>query len=84
MIKMEWYKNKVAWCPICSQGWVQIVRDVETKELFVMCDECESEWNHPEDVKELEARSEINDNRVTTPTVEEIRMASWEKYIIKG
>lgn len=81
---MEWYKNKVAWCPICSQGWVQIVRDVETKELFVMCDECESEWNHPEDVKELEARSEINDNRVTTPTVEEIRMASWEKYIIKG
>jgi len=81
---MEWYKNKVAWCPICSQGWVQIVRDVETKELFVMCDECESEWNHPEDVKVLDARSDINDNRVTTPTDEEIRMASWEKYIIIG
>lgn len=56
---MEWYKNKVAWCPICSQGWVQVVRDVETKELFVMCDECESEWNHPEDVKVLEARASV-------------------------
>lgn len=81
---MEWYKNKVAWCPICSQGWVQIVKDVETKILYVMCDECESEWKHPDDVMVLKARSDINDNRVTTPTDEEIRIAGWEKYIING
>jgi formate dehydrogenase maturation protein FdhE len=82
MIKLEWYKNKVAWCPICSQGWVEIVKDVETKELYVMCDECENEWNHPEKVEVSKAKTETNDNRVMKPTDEEIRSANWEKYII--
>ncbi|MDR7240888.1 hypothetical protein [Neobacillus drentensis] len=76
------YRNKVAWCPICSQGWVEIVKDVETNELFVMCDECENEWNNPTEIKSQKARTEINDNRVTIPTDEEIRSVKWEKYII--
>jgi hypothetical protein len=82
MIFMNYYK--VAWCPICKQGWVEIVKDVVTNELFVMCDECENEWNHPSDVKSFKARTEINDNRVTIPTDEEIQSVNWENYIIKN
>lgn len=33
---MEFYKNKVAWCPICDQGWVEIYKDKNTKNLFVV------------------------------------------------
>jgi formate dehydrogenase maturation protein FdhE len=80
----EWYKYKVAWCPICSQGWVQIVKDVVTKELFVMCDECETEWNHPENVQQSKAKTDTNDNLATTPTDDEIRSANWEKYIVNN
>ena len=42
---------------------MEIVKDVETNELFVMCDECENEWNNPTEVKSQKARTEINDNR---------------------
>ncbi|GGI12881.1 hypothetical protein [Gottfriedia solisilvae] len=76
--------KKVAWCPICDQGWVEIVKDVETNELFVMCDEYENEWNQPSEVKSFTTRTENNANRVTTPTDEEIKSVSWEKYIIKN
>jgi uncharacterized Zn ribbon protein len=79
---MEHFRNKVAWCPICSQGWVEIVKDVGTDDLYVLCDECLNEWNHPENIEVSTARTEINDNRVNTPTDEEIRSANWEKYII--
>lgn len=78
------YKNKVAWCPICNQGWVEIVKDVETNELLLMCDECENEWDQPSEVKSFNARTEINDSRVTSPTDEEIQRVNWEKYIIKN
>ncbi|PWW17063.1 hypothetical protein DFO73_1347 [Cytobacillus oceanisediminis] len=77
------YLYKVAWCPICSQGWIEIVKDVETKELFLMCEECLSEWEHPNNVTVKNVISEINDNQVTAPTHKEIRSADWEKYIIK-
>ncbi|UPM54803.1 hypothetical protein [Gottfriedia acidiceleris] len=56
---MNYYKNKVAWCPICDQGWVEIVKDVVTNDLFVYCNECESEWNQPSEVNSLNDRTEL-------------------------
>ncbi|MEW4286213.1 hypothetical protein [Priestia koreensis] len=79
----ENFEFKIAWCPICSQGWVEIVKDIETKELYVMCNECENEWDHPLEVKTSKARTEINENLVTIPTIEEIQSVDWGKYIIK-
>ncbi|MFC3883446.1 hypothetical protein ACFOU2_07910 [Bacillus songklensis] len=78
----ETYDFKVAWCPICSQGWIEIVKDVETKELFVMCNECENEWNHPTNIKASKARTEVSENPVIKPIYEEIKSIGWEKYII--
>ena len=76
------YDFKVAWCPLCSQGWVEIVKDVETKQFYVMCEECEDEWDHPTNVNPSKVRTEVNRNRVTTPTSEEIQGIGWDKYII--
>ncbi|MEJ9280324.1 hypothetical protein [Ureibacillus thermosphaericus] len=76
------YDFKVVWCPICSQGWVEIVKDVATQELYVMCSDCETEWDNPENITTSNARIELSENQVTNPTIEEIRNINWEKYII--
>ena len=38
---------KIAWCPLCEQGWVVIVKDKQTSQLYAYCTECETEWNDP-------------------------------------
>lgn len=73
---------KVAWCPICEQGWVEIVKDIDTNKLYVLCDECENEWETPMDINKTNAQTEIVNNRVTSPSLEEIKKINWEKYIL--
>jgi len=45
------YKYKVKWCPVCNQGWVEIVKDDLTGEPLLCCDECEAVWNTPEKIE---------------------------------
>ncbi len=84
--KLNYYKNKVAWCPICSQGWVQIFKDKETNEFFVCCDECESRWEHPTEVKYTNKATTIFDTdiQIQDPTEDEIRVKGWERYIVEN
>ena len=39
----------IGYCKICKQGLLEIVKDKLTKKIFICCDECEAEWNNPED-----------------------------------
>lgn len=78
----EAFDFKVAWCMICNQGWVTIVKDTVTDQYCVMCSECESEWDHP-----LHAQFNINikdhnEHLVMTPSLEEIQKLKWSEYII--
>lgn len=41
------YKNKVKWCVICDQGWVEILKEAKLNKLILCCSECESTWEHP-------------------------------------
>ena len=83
---MQKYDNKVAWCSVCDQGWVQIRKDRKTKELFVVCDECESRWEHPnETIKKYIATSIFDtDIEIEIPTEQEVRFKKWDKYIINS
>lgn len=78
------YEFKVAWGKICDQGWVTIAKDIVTKEYNVVCEECESEWDHP-----LHAQFNINIKEynerhlVMMPSSKEIQKLGWSKYIIK-
>ncbi|MGE7978342.1 hypothetical protein [Psychrobacillus sp. NPDC093200] len=80
---MRDYENKVAWCPICSQGWIEIVKDTITDELFVLCSECENEWDSPLEITVSNAREEVSENLVSEPTKEEIIQIKWDKYILE-
>ena len=43
----------IAECRICGQGRVAVARENSTGALFLMCEECESEWESPGDVKAI-------------------------------
>ena len=54
---------KIAWCPLCEQGWVVIVKDKHTSQLYAYCTECETEWNDPaKGIKGLHPRSTEMEN----------------------
>ncbi|MDO4539746.1 MAG: hypothetical protein Q4B48_01405 [Syntrophomonadaceae bacterium] len=76
-------KHVVAWCPICSQGWVYIVKDKATHELFLCCEECESEWESPEAVKSIELSTQWEYGYTIEPEDEEIAQIGWDKHLMK-
>ncbi|QJX81366.1 TA0938 family protein [Priestia megaterium] len=81
---MQKHSHKVGWCSLCDQGWIEIWKDVKTKELFVACDECESRWEHPLDTVKSSIATTIFDEdiEILEPTEEEIVLKGWKKYIL--
>lgn len=75
--------SRVAWCPICDQGWVEIAKDKTTKELFVYCTECETEWDSPEYVEVKNKGSFGKYGEIESPTYEEILNKGWKIFILK-
>lgn len=74
-------KYKVSWCPVCNQGWVEIVKEKKTGILFLCCDECEAEWTNPNEIGILGKGSRFKFGKVTQPSEEEVLSKGWEKYI---
>ncbi|AKB32387.1 hypothetical protein MSSIH_1697 [Methanosarcina siciliae HI350] len=79
---IDLYQYKVAWCPICNQGWVEIAKDTSSKELFLFCEECESEWDDPLNIKK-DTSTRDKYGLVEVPSLAEIQDKKWYEYIIK-
>lgn len=69
----------IEWCCICSQGWVEIVKEKETGLLYCRCSECEAEWSEPSQVKMVPPMLSWF-GKVVEPTLEEIQQRGWDKY----
>jgi hypothetical protein len=65
-------KYHISWCPICNQGWVNIVKDYTTKEFYFYCEECESEWNILEIISPSNVLPFNSLHRYEYPTEEEV------------
>ncbi|WP_036635033.1 hypothetical protein [Paenibacillus massiliensis] len=74
-------KHPIDTCHICHQGWVVIVKEVSSEKLLVYCNECESEWIHPENYFNNEESSLFNNGRIAEPGEEEVISAKWDKYV---
>ncbi|MBH0171444.1 hypothetical protein [Fictibacillus sp. 18YEL24] len=83
---MNYLIKKVGWCLICDQGWVEIYKDKNIKKLFVCCDECESRWEHPNEIGNVDITTSIFDSQIeiSQPTMEEIIKEGWDKYIFNS
>ena len=76
---MEWEGSKmynIGYCKICKQGLLEIAQDKLTKKIFICCDECEAEWDNPEDSSMTIFISRCNDIveklAVSNPLVEDL------------
>lgn len=72
------YENKIKWCPICNQGWIEIVKEV----LFCWCSECESEWDDPENISKESCNNDWIYGQICEADENEISSKGWTKYII--
>ena len=74
---------RIGICPFCDgQGQVIIVKEKKTKTLYVSCDECETQWNTPDDFNSGNCLPSINTfGLYEKPTIDEIKEKGWDKYI---
>jgi len=72
----------IGWCPFCNQGWVDIVKDSVNNELFLLCNECDTTWSSPIDVK-LDKPANIEPiNKIEIPSLTEIQEIGWDKCLV--
>jgi hypothetical protein len=77
------YEFKVAWCPYCDQGWVEIVKNTLSGDLLILCAECDTIWRNPEDIPLDKPAIDYLVGRVEAPSFEAIKAIGWDKNIIK-
>ena len=70
-------------CLICC-GMLEVVISINGKNCSIMCDECSAEWENPENALNnwRGSRTSANEIEVRTATLDEIKIANWDAYII--
>jgi len=73
---------KVAWCPFCNQGWVEIVKDSGNDDLVLICAECYTTWKEPGNITlDNSIRYEFL-GMAETPSLNEIKKIGWENFLL--
>jgi hypothetical protein len=70
-------------CVICGQGRLFVaITDSIPKDIFIVCEDCESEWDSPRVTcdKEMATRDKHTFSRYAT--VEDVAGHLWEKFIL--
>lgn len=72
----------VGYCPICGQGRQMVVQANLTKKLFVYCEECESEWESPSDIRRIDLATHDKYGSLTFMLVNDLRDHPWFPNVI--
>jgi hypothetical protein len=80
----NYYKNKIKWCPVCDQGWVQIFKEKSSEKLLILCDECFSEWEKPQLVNKDNFMYSVSNELIIDPTDEEIENKGWGNFLLSA
>lgn len=68
-------------CPLCGQGRLLIARDDSDRSLYVLCEECESEWATPEESGRIESASRDVHGKSTLLDREDLAGHPWSKFL---
>lgn len=68
-------------CLVCSQGRLIIARENATGALYVLCEECESEWPSPDQSRKVEAASRESHGPSTFLEREELGDHPWREFL---
>ena len=77
------YPNKVAWCKYCNQGWLEILKEIATERFSIVCSECDTEYDTPEDMIYDRNPHLYGGGHCVDPDIEEIIAIGWDSYLIK-
>lgn len=69
-------------CPICGQGRILVAIEKDNKRLFVMCEDCESEWDGPSESYTASLASRDRHTFSHYVDVEEMMGHPWQSFVI--
>jgi hypothetical protein len=72
----------ISWCPFCNHGWVDIIKDSGNDKMFLLCYECDTTWNSPEDIIEDNPVEYNLVGNLKIPSLKEIQEIGWDKFLI--
>ena len=64
-------------CRICKQGLLEVVKDKTTGLIYICCDECEAEWNNPQDALSPQNGTRNKYGQIEYPSEDEIKKMKW-------
>ena len=76
-------KYKCGWCPLCNQGWIIIVKDIQTSNLYLRCAECDTEWINPYKLVKENCLQFNTFGKYALPTEKEIADIGWLNFATK-
>ena len=69
-------------CPVCRQGRQFVMRDEADDQLFVGCEECDSEWAHPSQARQVSAAVRDAHPNSTIVRIAELRDHPWMCFVL--
>lgn len=73
----------VGWCPFCNQGWIDIVKEADSNKLFLLCMECDTLWEKPEDIEIARPLVDYHFSGVSIELeLKEIEVRGWTDFLI--
>jgi hypothetical protein len=72
----------IGWCPFCNQGWVNVVKNSALDKLFLLCEECDTIWDNPDDLKLDNPITREFEDKLELPSTIEVQKIGWDKLII--
>lgn len=71
-------------CPICGQGRLLVAIDDSTDgNLFVLCEDCESEWDSPDVAHDIEMATRDRYKFLKYATIDDLRGTIWGNFLNK-
>lgn len=74
-MKGYWHIN----CPVCEQGRLFVMAIADRDQLFLLCEECEAAWTHPDKVIAKE-NFDPTGLKISIATLAEVERHAWHRY----
>ena len=69
-------------CPLCGQGRQILAVEDASQRSYVLCEDCEAEWMHPSEARQIEKATHGKFGRSTLITSEEAVDHPWKDFLI--
>lgn len=68
-------------CAVCGQGRLIVAKECSTGCLYVLCEECESEWESPVDCQKVELATHDERGRSELLEREDVMAHPWNRLL---